>query len=223
MNYDACMRDRLEALRDEEDGSYRRLLLHVCCAPCSSTCLELLREYFDVTVFYYNPNITDEAEYLHRKAEEERLIALYNEQVESGSFPDMKSTDRAHRIDILEAPYDPESFFEDSRGLEQCPERGERCERCFTRRLSVSAKAAADGGYDFFTTTLTISPQKDAALLNRIGEEAGRKYGVEFLPSDFKKKDGYKRSVELSERFGLYRQDYCGCIYSRRDRKQGEQ
>ena len=197
-----------------------RLLLHSCCAPCSSHVMEYLREFFELTVFYYNPNITETAEYEKRLTEEKRLIAAYNRQVESGDFSGMHSTGNAHRIEILEAPYDPDRYLSAVRSLENCPEGGERCSVCFALRLEETAKAAAAGGFDYFTTTLTISPLKNAPLLNEIGERAGAKYGVPFLPSDFKKKDGYKRSIELSAQFGLYRQNYCGCVFSRRADKE---
>lgn len=199
-------------------GRVPRLLLHVCCAPCSSHCLELLRQDFHVTVFYFNPNITEQAEYEYRLAEEQRLIGIYNAQIASGDYAGMRYGAGAHEIGFLAAPYDPAAFFRIARGLEQAPEGGARCKRCFTQRLAVTAHAAAIHGFDYFTTTLTISPQKDAALLNEIGEEQGTRCGVPFLPSDFKKKEGYKRSVELSARFGLYRQDYCGCVFSKRTR-----
>ena len=204
-----------ESLRREREGKKRpRLLLHSCCAPCSSHVLEYLRESFDVTVFFYNPNITEDGEYEKRLREEKRLIRAYNEQVERGDFEGMRSTSGASKIEILEAPYDPEKYLESVRGLEHCREGGERCAVCFRLRLSATASAAREGGYDFFTTTLTISPLKDAPLLNAIGEEAAEAYGVPFLPSDFKKKDGYKRSIELSREYGLYRQDFCGCPFS---------
>ena len=195
-----------------------RLLLHSCCAPCSSHVMEYLREFFELTVFYYNPNITETAEYEKRLTEEKRLIEAYNRQVESGDFSGMHSTGNAHRIEILEAPYDPDRYLSAVRSLENCPEGGERCSVCFALRLEETAKAAAAGGFDYFTTTLTISPLKNAPLLNEIGERAGAKYGVPFLPSDFKKKDGYKRSIELSQKYDLYRQDYCGCGYSKAER-----
>ena len=201
------------------------LLLQVCCAPCSSHCLEYLREYFRVTVFYYNPNITDEAEFTKRKEEEIRLIGELNRQVEMQDFTGMHSTGQAHRIEIMTCPHDAQKYEEAVRGLEQCPEGGDRCTVCFRLRLRETARAAAEGGFDYFTTTLTISPLKNADRLNTIGEAAGREFGVEFLPSDFKKKDGYKRSVELSGMFGLYRQDYCGCRFSKEEsirRKAGE-
>ena len=186
----------------QAQGSIPRLLLHVCCAPCSSACLEFLRQYFDVTVFYYNPNITEEEEYRLRAAEEQRLIEAYN------------GLD-ARSINYTEGAYEPEVYLERIAGLEDEPEGGKRCTECFSMRLEESAKKAAEEGFDFFTTTLTISPLKDADRLNTIGEHYGRVFGVPFLPSDFKKKDGYKRSIELSREYGLYRQDYCGCVFSK--------
>ncbi len=185
-------------------GAVPRLLLHSCCAPCSSAVMEYLRDTFALTVFYYNPNITDSREYEFRKAEELRLIRACNEQ-------------DARPIEVLEAPYEPERFLSEVRGLESEKEGGARCSVCFALRLNKTAEAAAAGGYDFFTTTLTISPLKDAERLNRIGEAAGKRFGVRFLPSDFKKKDGYKRSIELSKQYGLYRQNYCGCEFSRQE------
>lgn len=197
----------------------RRLLLHSCCAPCSSYVMEYLREYFDITVFYYNPNITEAEEYWKRAEEEKRLVAEYNRQVDEGVFSGMHSTGAARRIDILEGDYEPECFYEMAKGLERCPEGGERCFGCYRLRLEKTAELAAGLGYDYFTTTLTISPLKNAGKLNEIGEGLAREYGTVFLPSDFKKKDGYKRSVELSGQFGLYRQDYCGCVYSKAARE----
>ena len=200
----------------KREGRRPRLLLHSCCAPCSSHCMEYLREYFDLTVYYYNPNIDEEKEYAFRLAEEKRLIAEYNRQVEEGDFASMRSTPAASRIEVLEAPYDPDRWHACVRGLEDCPEGGDRCTVCFGLRLEETARAAREGGFDFFTTTLTISPLKDAERLNRIGQKMGERYGVAFLPSDFKKKDGYRRSTELSGLFGLYRQNYCGCSCSKR-------
>lgn len=178
------------------------LLLHVCCAPCSSYCLEYLSGYFDIIVYYYNPNISPETEYLFRLREEERYLA------ESGF---------KHSVRMTESVYDPQEFFEAVRGLEKEPEGGKRCEACFRLRLEASARKAKELGADYFTTTLTISPLKNAALLNRIGAEMGEKFGVAWLPSDFKKREGYKRSIELSRMYNLYRQNYCGCIFSKRD------
>ena len=211
--------------RELQDHKVPRLLLHSCCAPCSSHCLEYLREFFDVTVFYYNPNITEQAEYEYRMHEEQRLIRAYNEQVlamQTGTPPEealagMHSTADARLIKMIEAPYDPERYLEAVKGYEDCPEGGDRCGICFAMRLRESARAAAKNGFDCFTTTLTISPLKNASRLNEIGERAALEYGVPFLPSDFKKKNGYKRSIELSRAFSLYRQNFCGCAFSRRD------
>lgn len=206
--------------RAQRENTVPRLLLHACCAPCSSHVLEYLREYFDITVYYYNPNITSAEEYEKRLAEEKRLIAACNRQIETGDFTDMHSTAAARPIGFLAAPYDPESFEAIAKGRENCPEGGERCTACFALRLGKTAEAAAAGGYDYFTTTLTISPLKDASRLNEIGARLAQEKQVKFLPSDFKKKDGYQRSIELSRKFGLYRQNYCGCEYSKREAEQ---
>ena len=199
--------------RDIQSGSVPTLFLHSCCAPCSSYVLEYLRQFFRITVFYYNPNITEAQEYRKRVAEQKRLIVAYNaysrEAKQVGGYP----------IDIVEGDYEPECFYEIANGLEQCPEGGERCFACYALRLRETAKRARAGGYDYFTTTLTISPLKNAAKLNEIGEQFAKEYGTAWLPSDFKKKNGYKRSVELSKEYDLYRQDYCGCIYSRVQRE----
>ena len=191
-------------------GTVPTLLLHSCCAPCSSAVLEELSQYFAVTVFYYNPNIYPEEEYQKRALEVQRLI---------------REMGLKHPVAFLEGRYDPERFFLLSKGLEDVPEGGERCRRCFRLRLSETADAALSGGYDYFTTTLTISPLKNAAVLNTIGEEEAEKRGIRFLPSDFKKRDGYRRSIELSHEFGLYRQDFCGCVFSKeaRERQKKEQ
>ncbi|MDO4294374.1 MAG: epoxyqueuosine reductase QueH [Eubacteriales bacterium] len=203
INYQAELDRLIEHLPDRR----RRLFLHSCCAPCSSYCLEYLRRYFEVTVFYYNPNITLGEEYRHRVEELRRLVERMNEEAR---------TDRGeNRILLEEGPYEPERFLEAVRGLEDCPEGGERCFVCYELRLREAAQRAAAGGYDFFTTTLTISPMKNAEKLNEIGRRLGEEYGVTCLPSDFKKKGGYQRSIELSREYGLYRQDYCGCAFSR--------
>ncbi len=183
-----------------------RLLLHSCCAPCSSYCLEYLCTYFAITVFYYNPNISQEAEYRLRVAEQKRLIAAYN------------AAQKGYPIEVVEGDYEPQHFFEIAKGYENCPEGGERCFRCFDLRLRKTAGLAKEGAYDYCTTTLTISPLKNAAKINEIGEAVSREFGVVWLPSDFKKKDGYKRSVALSAEYDLYRQDYCGCAYSKAER-----
>ncbi|MEH2953808.1 epoxyqueuosine reductase QueH [Candidatus Merdisoma sp. JLR.KK011] len=180
-----------------------RLLLHSCCAPCSSYVLEYLSEYFSVTVFYYNPNIFPAEEYEKRVKEQEALILRLPAK---------------HRISFLEGPYEQERFYEMAKGLELEPEGGERCFRCYHLRLLEAAQMARAGAFDYFTTTLSISPLKDAEKLNEIGEKLAREYGVAYLNSDFKKRNGYKRSIELSREYGLYRQDYCGCVYSLRER-----
>lgn len=181
-----------------------RLLLHSCCAPCSSYVLEYLRRYFGITVFYYNPNISMEAEYQKRVAEQKRLIGAYNQLADSGA-----------QIAVIEGDYEPEVFYELAEGLEQCPEGGKRCFACYELRLRKTAELAKKLGQDYFATTLTISPLKNAAKLNEIGERLSEEYQIPWLPNDFKKKNGYKRSIELSAEYGLYRQNYCGCVYSR--------
>jgi predicted adenine nucleotide alpha hydrolase (AANH) superfamily ATPase len=217
-NYSKELEKKIEIFQEKKE--YPKLLLHACCAPCSSYCLEYLREFFDVTVFFYNPNITEEAEYRKRVEEEKRLIEEYNRQVESCSFEGMNSTEKARKIEILEGKYIPKDYFEAVKGLEDCPEGGERCRKCFELRLCETAKQAAEKGFDYFTTTLTISPLKNADVLNEEGEKAALRYEkVSFLPSDFKKKEGYKRSIELSRKFGLYRQDFCGCGFSKAQRE----
>ena len=217
-NYSKELEKKIEIFQEKKE--YPKLLLHACCAPCSSYCLEYLREFFDVTVFFYNPNITEEAEYRKRVEEEKRLIEEYNRQVESCSFEGMNSTEKARKIEILEGEYIPKDYFEAVKGLEDCPEGGERCRKCFELRLCETAKQAAEKGFDYFTTTLTISPLKNADVLNEEGEKAALRYEkVSFLPSDFKKKEGYKRSIELSRKFDLYRQDFCGCGFSKAQRE----
>lgn len=211
MNY----QKQLEEVIKQEKNNRKKLLIHSCCAPCSSYVLEYLREYFDITVFFYNPNISNAVEYEKRLQEEKRLIEAYNKQVESGNFENMNSTENASIIKILDIGYEPSEFFEAVKGYEQCKEGGERCYKCFELRLGKSARIAKEGGFDYFTTTLTISPLKNADWLNEIGRLEGEKEGVLFLPSDFKKKDGYKRSIQLSKDFELYRQDFCGCGFSK--------
>lgn len=184
-------------------GDKPRLLLHSCCAPCSSAVLETVAPYFALTVYYYNPNIAPREEYQKRVEEQKRLLLQM-------PLPGP--------VDFLEGPYEPDCFLQAVKGLEMVPEGGARCEICFRLRLRKAAEAAKEGSFDFFTTTLTVSPLKNAPLLNQIGEEMAAKYGVRWLPSDFKKKEGYKRSITLSHQYGLYRQDYCGCAFSKRER-----
>lgn len=188
--------------KNQKQGIVPRLFLHACCAPCSSYCLEYLTNYFDITVFFYNPNISPESEYQKRVAELQRLI---------------ESIPSVHPIRLQVGAYDPERFYDMAKGMEDLPEGGERCFRCYRLRLEETARLASEGNYDYFTTTLTISPLKNAAKLNEIGEELGAFYETACLPSDFKKKNGYKRSVELSAEYGLYRQNYCGCVFSKKE------
>ena len=184
----------------EKSGKTPTLLLHACCAPCSSYCLEYLSNYFKIYVYYYNPNISEKEEYQYRLNEEKRLISEMNFK---------------NKVEIIEGEYNPSDFFEVSRGLEREPEGGARCKKCFELRLQKSAQIAKEISADYFTTTLTISPLKNSIILNEIGNESGEKYGVKWLYSDFKKKEGYKRSIELSRLYGLYRQNYCGCVFSK--------
>lgn len=183
-----------------KSGKTPSLLLHSCCAPCSSYVIEYMSQYFDVTVFYYNPNISDNDEYRKRVEEQKRFI---------GEFP------AANKISFIEGDYEPDVYFKNVKGLEKCEEGGERCFVCYKMRLEKTAKLAKELKFDYFTTTLTISPLKKSAKLNEIGVGLAEKYGVEYLLSDFKKKEGYKRSIELSNEYGLYRQNYCGCVFSR--------
>lgn len=200
-----------------DGGQPPRLFLHSCCAPCSSYCLEYLRKYFRITVFYYNPNISMEPEYRKRVEEQKRLIEAYNVQLETNKEM------QGYVIDIVEGDYEPQEFYSIAKGLEQCPEGGERCFLCYELRLQKTAELAKEYGFDYFATTLTISPLKNAQKLNEIGERLALEYDVRWLVSDFKKKNGYKRSIELSAEYDLYRQDYCGCIYSKQERERQKQ
>lgn len=200
-NYQKEMEKVIGCLEEEEKVS--KLLLHRCCAPCSSYVLEYLSQYFEITVFYYNPNIFPEEEFYKRIREQERLI---------------REMPAKYPVHFIAGNYDSEKFYAMAKGLEQVPEGGERCFKCYELRLREAAKVAAAGGFDYFTTTLSISPLKNAAKLNEIGERLAAEYQVAYLPSDFKKKNGYKRSTELSREYGLYRQDYCGCIFSKKER-----
>lgn len=191
--------------RQKQDGHVPALLLHSCCAPCSSYVLETLSRDFLITVFYYNPNIYPEEEYWKRVEEQKEFI---------------RRLPAVHPISFMEGVYDKENFYQAVKGLEHIPEGGERCFACFRLRLGEAVKRAKEGNFDYVTTTLTISPMKNAGKLNQIGEELSKKEGVCWLPSDFKKKNGYKRSTELSREYGMYRQDYCGCVFSLREREQ---
>lgn len=187
-------------MKAEASGIKPRLLLHICCAPCSSYCMEYLSRYFEMGIYFYNPNIDEEEEYRKRVEEAKRLIGEMDFQT-----PPV----------FIEGEYEPKLFHQRVRGHEKDAEGGERCDICYEMRLRQSAYAAIAGGYDYFATSLSISPMKDAAKLCLIGEEIGKELGIAYLPSDFKKKNGYKRSVELSREHDLYRQDYCGCSFSK--------
>lgn len=205
INYQRVLEQELEEVSKQK--AVPRLLLHSCCAPCSSYVLEYLSEYMEITVFYYNPNIYPEQEYSMRVCEQQELI---------------RKREWGHPISFIEGEYDTKRFYDMARGMEQIPEGGERCFSCYEMRLEECARLAAEEKYDYFTTTLSISPMKNAQKLNEIGGRLAEQYGVKYLFSDFKKKNGYKRSVELSEEYGMYRQDYCGCVFSLEERKRAE-
>lgn len=185
--------------QQETDGRVPKLLLHSCCAPCSSYVLEYLSKYYKITVYYYNPNIYPPQEYANRLKEQTMLI---------------EKMEFVHPVTILAGSYETEQFYQVTKGLEQEAEGGARCTMCYELRLREAAKVAKAGGFDYFTTSLSISPLKSSDQLNEIGERMEREYHIAYLPSDFKKRDGYKRSIALSQEYGLYRQNYCGCVYS---------
>jgi len=182
-----------------------KILLHSCCGPCSTSVVERLSGSFDVTIFFYNPNITERDEYERRKQAQLEFIEQYNGRIRSRD-----------RISFLEAAYEPERFFEVAKGLEDEPEGGKRCEKCFLLRLEKTAEAASMSGFDTFSTTLSVSPHKDYRLLSALGLKLGMRYSLTFLAEDFKKQNGFQRSIELSKAYGLYRQNYCGCCFSKR-------
>lgn len=196
VNYGKILDNKLAEL--EKSGEKPSLLLHACCAPCSSHTLNLLEKYFNITLYFCNPNISPESEFLYRLDELKRLVC-----------------EMGLNTNVIEETYNPEVFYSLAKGLESLPERSERCQKCISYRLEMSAQKAKQLEADYFTTTLTISPHKDCTFINECGAEISRKYGVEYLYSDFKKHDGYKHSIELSRQYNLYRQNYCGCIYSK--------
>ncbi len=198
-NYDEIMQEEIKQLSKKE-----KLLLHACCAPCSSACLERVYEAFETTVLFYNPNIGDEGEYEKRKAEQIRYLQ------------------RTGQAAFLDVPHEKECFQQMAKGLEEEPERGKRCYLCYQLRLRRTAEIAKAQGFAYFATTLTLSPHKNAEWLNEIGERLAAEYGVKYLPSDFKKRGGYLRSLQLSKEYGLYRQSYCGCDYSKKEREKGQ-
>ena len=195
-NYQLVLEKTIKEL--QKDSKRPSLLLHSCCAPCSSYVMEYLEQHFDITIFYYNPNISPESEFRFRSEEQKRLIK-----------------DMGYSVKYILGRYEPERFFALAKGHEQEVEGGARCFKCYRLRLEETAKAAKEGGFDYFTTTLSISPHKNAQVLNALGEELSLLYQVPYLFSDFKKKNGYRRSCELSVEYALYRQDYCGCPFSK--------
>lgn len=194
-NYSQKCEEILKSMKNK-----KKLLLHSCCAPCSSYVISYLTNYFDITILYYNPNIYPYEEYLKRKEEQIRLI---------------NTIDKINKLDIIDCEYDNERYKELIKGLEKEPEKGLRCNVCYELRLEKTAKIAKEQNYDYFCTTLSVSPYKNANLINEIGKKLGETYNIKWLYSDFKKKDGYKKSIELSQKYNLYRQNYCGCIYSK--------
>ena len=205
VNYQKELEKLIE--QHEKEGKVPRLFLHACCAPCSSYVLEYLSRFFSVTVFFYNPNISPKEEYEKRVSEIQRLIS---------------EMEFVHPVAFVEGEYKPEDFYEMAKGHENDKEGGERCFICYEQRLREGAIVAKAGGFDYFTTTLSISPLKNAGKINEIGQELAQIYKVEHLPSDFKKKNGYKRSIELSHEYELYRQNYCGCVFSKRESMERE-
>ena len=198
MNYDILMEEQISKL-----DKVPRLLLHACCAPCSSACIERLSDNFKIDIYYYNPNIDNIEEYNKRLKE----VIKFTKEFKT-KYP----------IDVIDGGYDSESFFKMSKGLEEEPERGKRCYECYKLRLKKTSEYASNNNYDFFATTLTLSPYKNSNWINEIGEKLDKETKSTYLYSDFKKKNGYKRSIELSHEYNLYRQDYCGCIYSVRNK-----
>lgn len=206
INYQ-LMLDKITAKNEGED-ILPSLLLHSCCAPCSSYTIEYLSKYFSITILYYNPNISDKDEYEKRKAEQIRLI---------NSMP------LQGKVSFMDCDYNSSEFFDIARGYEDCREGGERCFRCYRLRLEQTARLAKENDFDYFCTTLTISPLKNSQKINEIGFELEKEYNVSWLPSDFKKREGYKRSIELSKEYNLYRQNYCGCIYSKKQQEKSKE
>lgn len=196
INYQKELDSLIEAL----DGNVPTLMLHSCCAPCSSYTLEYLSQYFSITVFYYNPNISPKEEFDKRFLEQKRLI---------------EALPAKHKITLIEGEYCYQDFLDIAKGYENVPEGGERCFRCYQMRLEKTARLAKEKGFDYFCTTLSISPLKNSQKINEIGKKVAEKLNIKWLPSDFKKKEGYKRSIELSRQYDLYRQNFCGCVFSK--------
>ena len=206
MNYNKVMEEKIETIL--KSGEVPRILLHSCCAPCSTHVIDTLSPCFDITVLYYNPNIEPYEEYEKRKQEEVRFISEYQAK---------------NKLDILDVQHENELFREMARGLEDVPEGGARCIKCYYLRMEKTAKLAREHGYDYFATTLTVSPLKNSQKLNDIGRILSEQYGIQYLYSDFKKKEGYKHSIEMARVYDLYRQDYCGCVFSKEQREKEKQ
>ncbi len=202
MNYNKLMEEIVS--KNQTEGLIPSVLLHSCCAPCSSHVISTLTPYFDITILYYNPNIEPFEEYEKRKQEEIRFI---------NEFPNQ------NKLTIIDCDHENKLFHETIKGLEKEKEGGARCIKCYYLRLDKTAKLAKENNFDYFATTLTVSPLKNSQKLNEIGEYLSGKYKINYLYSDFKKKEGYKHSIELSKQYNLYRQDYCGCIYSKMERE----
>lgn len=198
INYNNLLEEVLDNIKQSKQTP--SLLLHSCCAPCSSYVISYLTNYFNITIYYYNPNISPIEEYEKRKEEQIKLI---------------KELETKNKLSILDCDYENEIYEQTIKGLEKEPERGKRCIKCYKLRLEKTAKTAKENNFDYFTTTLSVSPYKNSNLINEIGENLEKEYNVKWLYSDFKKKDGYKKSIELSKKYNLYRQNYCGCIYSK--------
>ena len=203
VNYQVMLDGIIKDIKEKEPPP--RLLMHSCCAPCSSYCLSYLAEYFSITVLYYNPNISPEDEYYKRIKEQERLVDRLPVK---------------NKISFAEGEYEPLKFFQMAEGMEDMPEGGARCFKCYEMRQRKAAEYALAHGFDYFTTTLSVSPHKNAQVLNETGLRLEKEYGVKYLVSDFKKKGGYQKSIQYSREYNLYRQDYCGCIFSQREREQ---
>ena len=202
MNYQKLLDETIDKIKQENITP--KLLLHACCAPCSSYVLEYLSNYFEITIYYYNPNIYPETEYQRRINELKKFIDTYKTE---------------NKVNFVEEKYDQKEYYKVIKGLEHLGEKSERCYECYKFRMNKAAIYAKENNFDFFTTTLSISPYKNANWINEIGEHLEKEYGVKYLYSDFKKKNGYKRSLELSKKYNLYRQDYCGCVYSKEERE----
>lgn len=194
INYQKKLEELIKTLNEKPT-----LLLHSCCGPCSTEVISFLKDYFDITIYYYNPNIEPLEEYLHRKREQIRFLKEYKEA----------------KIKFLDCDYDNDSFKQIAKGLESVPEGGARCNKCFYLRMQRTATIAKDNNFEYFGTTLTVSPHKNSEIINEIGEKVMKEYNIKYIYGDFKKNDGYKKSIEMSKAYNLYRQDYCGCLYGK--------